>query len=104
MCANESFAGGCDFRALYENFCPETDASYIRPPFVMMKIAVPLLNCPAVDASFFPPLAPAVEPPVVAVPDAAAVMTTALTFAPNSKLPDVNSSKERLSWKKMISL
>ena len=70
----------------------------------MMKIAVPFSYLPAVDASFLPPLAPAVEPPVVAVPEAAAVITTAPTFAPNSKLPDVNSSNARLSWKKIISL
>jgi hypothetical protein len=37
-------------------------------------------------------------------PSAAAVISTAPTFAPNSKLPEVNSSNERLSWKKMISL
>jgi hypothetical protein len=62
----------------------------MRPPFEMMKIAVPFSYLPAVLASFLPPLAVAVEPVVVAVPDAAAVITTALTFAPRSKLPEVN--------------
>ena len=34
--------------------------------------------------------------------DAPAVIATAVACAPNSKLPEVNSSSARLSWKKMI--
>ena len=55
-------------------------------------------------ASRLPALAPAALPVVPAPADAAAVMATALAWAPNSKLPEVNSSKARLSSKKMIML
>ena len=68
----------------------------MRSPFEMTKIAVPFSYLPAVFAPFLPPLALAVEPVVVAVPAAAAVITTAPTFAPSSKLPEVNSSNARL--------
>ena len=43
-------------------------------------------------------------PVVLAVADAPAVIATACACALNSKLPDVNSSNARLSWKKIICL
>jgi len=80
-------------------------ASYINPPLATVNTAIPLWNSvPAVVvvASCLPPLAPADVPVVVASADAAAVIATAYAWAPNSKLPPVNSSKARLSSKKMI--
>jgi hypothetical protein len=71
-------------------------ASYINPPLATVNTAIPLWNSvPAVVvvASCLPPLAPADVPVVVAAAEA---------WAPNSKLPLVNSSKARWSSKKMI--
>jgi hypothetical protein len=31
----------CGYLALYENFWPETDASYITPPFAIVNTATP---------------------------------------------------------------
>jgi len=87
---------------LYLYFCPLREASYINPPFATVNTAIPLRYLPRVSASFLPPLAPADEPVVPVEPDTPAVMATALTPAPNSKFPLVNSSKARLSWKKTI--
>ena len=70
-----------------------------------VKTAIPLSYRPAVLASFFPPLAPAVAPaPLLVEAEAPAVIATADTPAANSKLPLVKSSNARLSSKKMISL
>src|SRR5262249_31381238 len=87
--------------ALYLNFWPLTDAPAIRPPLVIMNTAIPLCQLPLVFASFLPPLAPASVPVVPVSALAEAVIATASTPAPNSKLPPVNSSSARLSLKKM---
>lgn len=86
--------------ALYENFWPATEASYIRPPFVTLNTAIPLCYTPCVVASSLPPLWPVDDPVVPVEADAPAVIATAPTPAPNSKLPLVNSSNARLSSKK----
>src|SRR5262245_56217129 len=88
--------------ALYLNLAPPSAASYIRPPLMIEKEAMPFSYPPTalVVASFFPALAPPDVPLVLAPADAPAVMATALALAPNSKLPDVNSLNDRSSWKK----
>mgnify|MGYP006899819164 CR=1 FL=1 len=68
---------------------------------VIVKVAIPLWYPPTVVASFLPPLAPAELPEVLAEAPAAAVRATALASALNSKLPEVNSSRARLSSKKI---
>jgi len=56
-------------------------------------------NSTAENTPFVP-----LDPDVPASAPAEAVIAIALMPAPNSKLPDVNSSSDRLSWKKTISL
>src|SRR4030095_12070049 len=87
---------------LYLNFWPPSVASYIKPPFATVKIAIPLRYSPTVDASFFPALAPAEVPVLPALAEAPAVIATAEACALNSQSAPVNSSNERLSSKKMI--
>jgi hypothetical protein len=65
--------------------------SYISPPLVNVKVAIPLLRyAPAVAASFFQELAEADEPVVLVLALTAAVTKTADASAPNSKLPLVS--------------
>src|SRR5215831_1540968 len=93
-----------DHLGSYLNFCPPMLASYIRPPFATVKVAMPLWYAPAVVAAFFVALAPAEAPVELAFALALAVMAVACASAPNSKLPLVNSLNARWSSKKMISL
>jgi hypothetical protein len=61
----------------------------------MVNTTIPLWYSPAVAASFFPPLAAALAPVVPALAEAEAVIAMAPTLPPNSKLPDVNSSRAK---------
>jgi hypothetical protein len=91
-----------DPAGLYENFWPATDASYIRPPFAMVKTAIPFWYPPAVAAPFWLLLLPAVEPVVPAEAPAEAWIATAPTEASKAKFPEVNLSKDSLSLKNII--